>query len=134
MATGAVARLPCESRYPSANGPTSTSAKARRARGRRRIWTSRAYDAGAPTARTRLDLEEAAEREPRAGGAEQQAGADQCERVERERQGVHVRPAADVRQDRGQRELLADDEQDDRQDRAAEPAEEPFEHERAADE
>src|SRR3954470_21670166 len=82
----------------------------------------------------KLDLEEAAHRQTRPGGPEQEPGAEQGERIEPERQGMDVAAAADVRRERRERDLLAEHQQDHGDDRADEPAEEPFEHERPADE
>src|SRR5205814_6774226 len=97
------------------SGTVKAAASAVRIRGRR-IWTAAAYDPRGPGARGNSNLEEAPERERRAGGAEQEPGSDQGERVERERQGMDVRSAADMGQDRRQGDRLADDEEDDGED------------------
>src|SRR3954470_8930637 len=83
-----------------------------------------------------LDLEEAAQRQARAHGAQQKTRAEQRECVEREGQRVHVGAfaAADVRQDRRQRDRLPEHEQDHGKRRPDEPADKTLEHEGAADE
>src|SRR4051812_3848906 len=65
-------------------------------------------------ARTDLDAQEAADRHARAERAEEHAEAEQDQRRPRERQRVRVAGVADVPEDRRQRDLLAEHEQDDR--------------------
>src|SRR5262245_38928491 len=81
-----------------------------------------------------LDLEEAAEREAGAEGPEEQPCAEERQRVQGERERVDVGAAPDVRQDRRQRDLLAEDEQQHGEEGASEAAEQSLEHERPADE
>src|SRR4051794_609743 len=86
------------------------------------------------TIRVGSDLEEAADRQTRAGSADQEAGAEQDQRDQRERERPHVGARVEVVQDRRQRQLLAEHEQDDRGKRAGEAAQQALEHERAAHE
>src|SRR5919197_6195803 len=81
-----------------------------------------------------LDAEEAPDRETRPGGAEQETGAEQAERVQREGQRVYVGAGVDVAENPRQRELLAQHEQDNGGYGAREAAEETLEHERPAHE
>src|SRR5947199_3779118 len=82
------------------------------------------------------DSEEAADGQAGAGRTEQQAGRDQDHRIQREREGIDVAPGVERPrvQERRQRDLLAQDEEDDRSYRPGRPADEPFEHERTAHE
>ena len=66
-----------------------------------------------------LDAQEAAQRQAGAGGAEQQAEPEQDQRVQRERERLHVGVRVDAAEDRGQRDLLPEHEQDHREHRAA---------------
>src|SRR5579862_3439015 len=94
-----------------------------------RFWR---LEAMTPTYRS--DLQEPPQGESRADRAEQEAGEDERERVQDERQRVDVARRVQMPKDRRQRDRLADDEQDDGEHRADDALEEPFEHERAADE
>src|SRR5689334_13727638 len=78
------------------------------------------------------DLEETADRESRAGRAEREPGAEHDQDVQAERPRMDVGGARQV--DQRHEQLAPEDEQDDRGDRAAEAAEQPFDHERPADE
>src|SRR5215212_3112769 len=80
------------------------------------------------------DLQEAADREAGPSGAEQQAEADQDHPVPQERERVRVARVVDVAEDRRQRDLLAEKEQQDGDCRAGDSADQPLEHERPADE
>src|SRR5207249_1631858 len=69
----------------------------------------------APTRRaadgSRLDAKEAAQRQPGAGGAEQEADEDERQRVERERDRADLGAAVDVAEDPRERQLLPEQEQ-----------------------
>src|SRR4029450_13768311 len=121
--------------------PTSTTTRAasytlRKGRGGRagREAPGRRPPALADDPVGQLHPQEAAEREAGAGCTEQQPHRHQDQRDRPERERLDPRAAVEPRDDRGQRDLLAQEEQDDREDRAAEPADQPLEHERPATE
>src|SRR2546421_5205924 len=84
--------------------------------------------------RARSDAEEAAERDPGAGGSEAEAHAEDRERVQDEGDRADVAARVDVAEDRRQHELLAEEQQHDGRQRAHKACDQPLQHERAANE
>ena len=71
---------------------------------------------------------------PEPSGADDEADSEEDQRDHREAERLDVVRGVDVAEDRGQRSLLADQEEHDRRERADEPAQQAFDHERAAHE
>src|SRR5215204_228434 len=83
---------------------------------------------------TPLDLEEAAERQAGADGAEQKADEEQRERVPAEADRLHLAVGLETVENRPNDDRLAEQEQEDRREGPEDAADQPLDHERAAHE
>src|SRR5688572_11586470 len=81
-----------------------------------------------------LDLQEAAQREAGAGGSDEQGHTDQDHGHEREGKGCNAVTRLEPREDRGQRDLLREQEEEHSHECAGQAAQEALEHEGPAHE